>query len=62
MSGAMPPNLHNLYDLMGNTLHLVSNREKCEGKTAVTIFWLEFCIINTVSLGVVKVKIQTRCL
>jgi len=64
MSGVMPPILHNLYDLMGNTrtLHLVSNRERCEGKAAVVIFWLGVCNICTVILGVVKVKIQTRYL
>ena len=50
MSGATPPILHNFYDLTGNTLRLVSNREKCEGKTAVAIFWLGPCNIITVSL------------
>jgi len=35
---------------MGNTLYLVSNRERCEGKRAVAVFWLELCNISTVSL------------
>ena len=46
----MPPLLYIFYDLMGNTLHLVSSREICEEKTAVAIFWLEICNICTVSL------------
>ena len=46
----MPPILHNFYDLMCKTLYLVSNREGCEGKRAVTVSWLELCNISTVSL------------
>jgi len=51
-----------LYDLMGKTLHLIVNRERCEGKTVVVIFWLGLCNISTVTLRVVKFKIQTRYL
>ena len=47
MSGAMHSVLHNL---MCNTLYIVPNRESCEGKTAVAIFWLELCNISAVSL------------
>ena len=36
--------------MMDNTLHLVSNRERCEGKRAVAIFWLGLCSIITTSL------------
>ena len=63
MSGAMPSILRNFYDL-NSTSHLALNSERCGGKTAVAIFWLELCNICrcTVSLGVVKVKIQTRYL
>jgi len=39
-----------LYELMGNTLHLVSNRVRCEGKRAMAIFWLEIFNRNTASL------------
>ena len=58
----MPPILRYLYDLTGKTLHLIMNRERCEGKTTVAIFWLEICNISTVSLRAVKFKIQTRYL
>jgi len=51
-----------LYDLTGKTLHLIVNREICEGKTAVVIFWLALCNISTVTLHVFKFKIQTRYL
>jgi len=51
-----------LYDLTGKTLRLMVNRERCEGKTAVFIFWLRFCNISTVTVRVVKFKIQTRYL
>jgi hypothetical protein len=57
MSRVMPSVLHSFYDLTSNTLHFVSNGERCERKTAVTIFWLGVCNICTVGLGVVKVKI-----
>jgi len=50
MSGVPPSVLHNSYDLMGNTLHLVSNRERCDGKAAVGILWLGICNIITGSL------------
>ena len=59
MNGAMPPILRYIYDMTDKTLHLIVNRERGEGKTAVAIFWLG---ISTVSLGVVKFKIQTRYL
>jgi hypothetical protein len=36
--------------LDGKTLNLLSNRGRCEGKTAVSIFWLELYNIITVSL------------
>jgi len=62
MSGALPPVLHNLYDLTGNTLHLVSERVRCEGKRSVAIFWLGLCNVSTVSLSVVMFKIQIRYL
>ena len=58
----MPPILHNLYDLTGNTLLLVWNRERYDRESAVTVFWLALCYICTVSLGLVKVKFQTRYL
>ena len=62
MSGVMPPILQYLYDLTVNTLYLIVNRERCEGKTAVVIFWLGLCNISTVTLRVVKFNIQTRYL
>jgi len=56
----MPPILENFYDLMGNTLYLVSNRARCEGKRAVAIFWLELCNISTVSLDSKSVSGEHR--
>jgi len=50
MNGAISPILHNCFDMMVNTLHLMSKREKCEGKRAVAIFWQELCKIITFSL------------
>jgi hypothetical protein len=50
MSEVIPSVLPNSYDLMGNTLRLVSNKERCERKIAVAIFWLGLCNISTVSL------------
>jgi len=62
MNGAMPPILRYIYDMTDKTLHLIVNRERGEGKTAVAIFWLGLSNISTVSLGVFKFKIQTRYL
>jgi len=56
MSGVMPSVLHNFYDLTGNTLHLVWNRARCEGKTVVVILWLGVCNIITVSLDLKPVS------
>jgi hypothetical protein len=37
MSGDRPSILHSLYDRMGNSLCLVSKRERCEEKISVAI-------------------------
>jgi len=58
----MPPILQYLYDLTGKTLHLIGNRDRCEGKSPVVIFWLALCNISTVTLRVFKFEIQTRYL
>jgi hypothetical protein len=43
----------------GQNFTFVTNRGRYYLKTALAIFWLGLCIICTVNLGVVKVKIQT---
>jgi hypothetical protein len=52
----MPSILQYLYDLTGKTLHFIGNRERCERKTAVAIYWLGLCNISK-SLYVLSVSI-----